>query len=300
MIDLHLVTFFFNFESYCYSDIYSQLEGFEGELDLELTFLGSGGGRFATITQKRMTGGFRIDDIDGKNIHVDPGPGALVRTYQFGLSPMKLNGVFVSHSHTDHYTDAEVLIEAMTRGMTRKKGFLVGSKSVVEGYERWGPCISEYHRSIPGVDVLSAGDSIEIDNLKVTATKTKHGDPKGVGFKFDIDDFIISYTSDTGYLPELAGEHEGADVLIASVIRSGDDRLHGHLCGDDFQKLVEEVSPKLAIMTHLGMKFIMDNPEKEAKRLRINTGKKIIAARDGMKIDLDEYRPKQQTLDEFK
>ena len=82
---------------------------------MKLTFLGSGGGRFATITQKRMTGGFRIDDIDGMNIHVDPGPGALVRTYQFGLSPLKLNGVFVSHSHTDHYTDAEVLIEAMTR-----------------------------------------------------------------------------------------------------------------------------------------------------------------------------------------
>ena len=45
---------------------------------MKLTFLGSGGGRFATITQKRMTGGFRIDDIDGMNIHVDPGPGALV------------------------------------------------------------------------------------------------------------------------------------------------------------------------------------------------------------------------------
>ncbi|MDP3035798.1 MAG: MBL fold metallo-hydrolase, partial [Methanobacteriaceae archaeon] len=45
---------------------------------------------FATITQKRMTGGFRIDDIDGKNIHIDPGPGALVRSYQFGLDPLKL------------------------------------------------------------------------------------------------------------------------------------------------------------------------------------------------------------------
>lgn len=267
---------------------------------MELTFLGSGGGRFATITQKRMTGGFRIDDIDGKNIHIDPGPGALVRTYQFGLSPLKLNGVLVSHSHTDHYTDAEVLIEAMTRGMTRKKGFLVGSKSVVEGYERWGPCISKYHRSIPKVNVLEVGDSIKIDKLKITATKTKHGDPKGVGYKLNVDDFIISYTSDTGYLPELAREHEDADVLIASVIRPGDDRLHGHLCTDDFQKLVEEISPKLAIMTHLGMKLITNNPDQEAERVSLNTGKQIIAARDGMKIDLDQFRQKQHTLDEFK
>jgi phosphoribosyl 1,2-cyclic phosphodiesterase len=266
---------------------------------MKLTFLGSGGGRFATITQKRMTGGFRIDNIDGKNIHVDPGPGALVRTYQFGLSPLKLNGVLVSHSHTDHYSDAEVLIEAMTRGMTRKKGFLVGGLSVIEGYERWGPCISEYHRSIPRVNVLEAGQSVKLDKLKITATNTKHGDPKAVGFKFELDDFIISYTSGTGYIPELSKEHKDADVLIASVIRPGSDRLRGHLCTDDFQKLVEEVSPKLAIMTHLGMKIIMNQPEQEAERVKNNTGKLVIAARDGMKIDLDEYRPKQQTLDEF-
>ena len=267
---------------------------------MKLTFLGSGGGRFATITQKRMTGGFRIDDIDGMNIHVDPGPGALVRTYQFGLSPVKLNGVFVSHSHTDHYTDAEVLIEAMTRGMTRKKGFLVGSKTVIDGYERWGPCISEYHKSIPRVHTLDAGESTKIDKLKVTATHTKHGDPKAVGFRLELDDFVISYTSDTGYIPELARDHEGADLLIASVIRPGGDRLRGHLCVDDFQKLVEEVSPKMAIMTHLGMKIIMNNPDQEAKKVSKNTGKKVIAARDGMEIDLDVFRPKQHTLDEFK
>ena len=47
---------------------------------MKLQFLGTGGGRFATISQKRMTGGFRIDDMGKRNIHVDPGPGALVVT----------------------------------------------------------------------------------------------------------------------------------------------------------------------------------------------------------------------------
>ena len=254
---------------------------------------------FATITQKRMTGGFRIDEIDGKNIHIDPGPGALVRTYQFGLNPLKLNGVLVSHCHTDHYTDAEVLIEAMTRGMTRKKGFLIGSKSVVEGYEKWGPCISDYHLSIPQVTVLEAVESKKLGKLKVTATRTKHGDPKAVGFKFQLDDFTLSYTSDTGYFEDLHREHKDTDVLLASVIRPGNDRLHGHMCSDDFEKLVKEVSPKLAIMTHLGMKLIMNHPEQEAERISENTGIRTISARDGMKIDLDDFRQKQQTLDEF-
>ncbi len=246
-----------------------------------------------------MTGGFRIDDINGKNIHIDPGPGALVRTYQFGLNPLKLNGVLVSHCHTDHYTDAEVLIEAMTKGMTRKRGFLIGSKSVVDGYEKWGPSISNYHLSKPQVTVLEAGESKKIGELKITATRTKHGDPKAVGFKFQLEDFTLSYTSDTGYFKDLHHEYRDTDVLLASVIRPGNDRLHGHMCADDFGKLVREVSPKLAIMTHLGMKLIMNHPEQEAARIQKNTGIKIIAARDGIKINLDDFKPKQQTLDEF-
>ena len=54
---------------------------------MKITFLGTGGGRFSAISQRRMTGGFRIDNLNGKNYHVDPGPGALVRTYQFGFDP---------------------------------------------------------------------------------------------------------------------------------------------------------------------------------------------------------------------
>jgi phosphoribosyl 1,2-cyclic phosphodiesterase len=254
---------------------------------------------FATITQKRMTGGFRIEDMDGKNIHVDPGPGALVRTYQFGLSPMKVNMLLVSHSHTDHYTDAEVLLEAMTRGMTRKKGTLVGSMSVIDGYEQWGPCISKYHTSKPEVLVVEEGNNHSFGKIDLTATKTVHGDPKGVGFKLTHDNFTVSYTSDTEYFPELHQHHKGADILIGSVIRAGNERIRGHMCADDFEVLVREVSPKLAIMTHLGMKFIMDHPEREAKRITNNTDINTIAARDGMNLDLNKFKIAQHTLDEF-
>ena len=254
---------------------------------------------FATITQRRMTGGFRIDGIDGKNLHLDPGPGALVRSYQFGVNPLKLHGILVSHSHTDHYSDAEVLIEAMTRGMTRNKGLVIGSTSVINGYERWGPCISEYHLSKPRVEVMEAGQTLRLDDLKITATPTVHGDPKNIGFRLEWDDFTLSYTSDTAYFDELHKYHQNADMLIASVIRPGNEKIRGHLCADEFMKLLEETSPKLAIMTHLGMKFIMDHPVEEAINISKKTGIKTLAARDGMVLDLDKFRQKQQTLDEY-
>nr|WP_319372679.1 MBL fold metallo-hydrolase [uncultured Methanobacterium sp.] len=254
---------------------------------------------FATITQRRMTGGFRIDGIDDKNLHLDPGPGALVRSYQFGVNPLKLHGILVSHSHTDHYSDAEVLIEAMTRGMTRNKGLVIGSKSVIDGYQKWGPCISSYHLSKPRVEVMEAGNNIRAGDIKITATPTKHGDPKNIGFRLEWDGFTLSYTSDTAYFEELHQHHQNADILIASVIRPGNEKIRGHMCADEFQELVDETSPKMAIMTHLGMKLITDHPVEEANKISKETGVKTIAAQDGMVIDLDNFRAKQQTLDKF-
>ncbi len=246
-----------------------------------------------------MTGGFRIDGIDGKNLHLDPGPGALVRSYQFGVNPLKLHGILVSHSHTDHYSDAEVLIEAMTRGMTRNKGLVIGSQSVINGYKQWGPCISHYHLSKPQVEVMESEQIVRLDDLKVTATPTIHGDPKNIGFRLDWDGFSLSYTSDTAYFPELHQHHQETDILIGSVIRPGDEKIRGHMCANEFQKLIKETSPKLAIMTHLGMKLITDHPVEEARRISEETGINTIAAQDGMVIDLDKFRSQQHTLDEY-
>lgn len=263
---------------------------------MKITFLGSGGGRFSAISQRRMTGGFRIDNIGGKNYHVDPGPGALVRTYQFGFDPRNLSGIFVSHSHTDHYNDAEILIEAMTRGMTKNSGTIIGSQSVLEGFERWGPCISSYHQSKSDVQVLRPGEVREIDAFSIRGTKTEHGDPAGVGFQIDYNGFKLSYTSDTGYFDELPDYHEDADILIASVLRPGNKSIPGHMCLKNFVDLINQVRPKVAVMTHLGLKMPPNTSISEAKRITKQTGVKTLAAFDGMSFNVNFNNPKRFRL----
>ena len=263
---------------------------------MRLTFLGSGGGRFSAISQRRMTGGFRIDNLGGKNYHIDPGPGALIRTYQFGFDPRNLNGVIVSHSHTDHYNDAEILIEAMTRGMTKSMGTVVGSQSVLEGYDKWGPCISAYHQSKPDRIILKPGEYSQLNNVKIKGTRTSHGDPAGVGFQMDYRGFKISYTSDTSYFEGLADDHKGADILIASVLRPGNQTINGHMCTGNFIDLIEEVKPKVAVMTHLGLKMISANPVTEARKVAKRTGVKTIAAYDGLSFNVNYNNPKRFRL----
>ena len=263
---------------------------------MKITFLGSGGGRFSAISQRRMTGGFRIDNVGGKNYHIDPGPGALIRTYQFGFDPRNLSGIFVSHAHTDHYNDAEILIESMTRGMTRFNGTIFGSRSVLEGYDKWGPCISSYHQSKSNKVVLKPGVVNEVDSIKVKGTKTNHGDPAGIGFQIDYNGFKLSYTSDTGYFDELADYHEGADILIASVLRPGNKSINGHMCSRNFIDLINKVNPKVAVMTHLGLKMISNNPVVEAKKISKQTGVKTIAAFDGLSFNVNYNNPKKFRL----
>lgn len=263
---------------------------------MKITFFGSGGGRFSAISQRRMTGGFRIDNLAGKNYHIDPGPGALVRTYQFGFNPRNLNGIFVSHAHTDHYNDAEILIEAMTRGMTREQGTIFASGSVLNGFEKWGPCISKYHQSMSDSYVLAPDVVHEVNGIKVKGCRTEHGDPAGSGFQIDNRGFKVSYTSDTGYFDGLAQDHEGADILIASVLRPGNRTIPGHMCSRNFIDLIKEVKPKVAVMTHLGLKMISSNPVTEAKKISKQTGVKTIAAFDGLSFNVNYNNPRRFRL----
>ena len=263
---------------------------------MRITFLGSGGGRFTAISQRRMTGGFRIDNLGGRNYHVDPGPGALIRTYQYGLDPRNLNGVIISHSHTDHYNDAEILIEAMTKGMTRDMGLIVGSESVLDGYDKWGPSISQYHQSKSDKIVLKPDEYRRLNNVKIKGTKTLHGDPTGVGFQINYNGFRLSYTSDTAYFEGLSKYHKGADILIASVLRPGNKTIDGHMCSRNFIDLINEVKPKVAIMTHLGLKMISANPVYEARKISKKTGVKTIAAYDGLTFKVNFKYPNKFKL----
>jgi len=101
----------------------------------KLVFLGTGGGRFSTIYQIRATGGLYL--MDGVNMHIDPGPSAAHQMHRVKLDPAKTDAVLVSHCHPDHYTDAEVMIEGMSRGGLKKRGTLLASRSVLDGSQSW-------------------------------------------------------------------------------------------------------------------------------------------------------------------
>jgi len=256
---------------------------------IEIIFLGTGGGRFATITQKRRTAGIRIIS-EGLNLHLDPGPGALVHSINEGLDPQKLNAVFVSHCHPDHYTDAEVLIEAMTRGMTIKRGVLAAAKSVLTGNNLCEPSISKYHQQMPQQKIEAVPNmKFQVGDVNVLATEARHTDPDTVGFRFETRDFgDFAYTSDTEYFEGIGKYYEGVRLLVLCVMRPAGKPWKGHMTTNDAIKIVEETRPELAVLTHLGMQMIFKGPASEAKLIKDKTGVPTVAAVDGMRINFAE------------
>lgn len=253
----------------------------------KIIFLGTAGGRFATIYQTRATGGIYISDTG--NLHIDPGPGALLQMHKHGMDPTETDCILISHCHPDHYSDAEILIEAMTRGGTQKKGMVVGSKSVMDGAGEFGPTISKYHRGLPSViRTVIPGDKFSVKGIKITATPCLHSDSTTVGFVIETKDGIISYISDTSYWDKLHEAHHGSRILILSVTRPLHARIPYHLSTEDAAEIVKEVQPEMAVLTHLGLKFIKDGPDLQAYWTYKETGIKTIAAEDGMVIEMNK------------
>ncbi|MCL2607505.1 MAG: MBL fold metallo-hydrolase [Methanomassiliicoccaceae archaeon] len=253
-----------------------------------LTFLGTGGGRYAAIYQTRSTGGVVLD-TGGKRIHIDPGPGALTNMSRIGMDPARTDAILISHCHPDHYSDAEVLIEGMCKGGIVKRGELVGSLSVMEGFEGLGPRMTHYHfNMIDRHSCVVPGDSLDVCGIDTKVTMSLHSDKTAVGFRFNTSDGVISYVCDTHFREDVVNEYKDSRILILPVTRPTKARIKCHLCTEDAVLFANAVRPELILINHMGVRMIHDGPEKEAAYVESKTGVRTVAADDLMVVNISD------------
>lgn len=250
-----------------------------------LTFLGTGGGRFATIYQVRATGGIYIHD-EGR-LHLDPGPSALAGMRSLHLDPALTDCVMVSHCHPDHYGDAEMLIEGMTKGGHRHSGKLVGPRSVLEGGGRFSQAISTYHQSLPGEVIrVAPGDRFQAAGMTVEATPAMHSDPDAVGFRFDTKAGTISYVGDSEIDERLFRAHRGARLLIINLTCTTRTKIPMHMHTETAAALISDIGPEAAVLTHFGIGVFEEGVEEQVRYIEKESGVRTIAAEDLMNIEL--------------
>ncbi len=250
-------------------------------------FLGTAGARFVVSSQIRASGGIWLS-LGKTNLYLDPGPGALVkcRSKRKKLDPADLDGIILSHRHLDHSSDVNIMIEAMTKGGFQKRGKIFAPAQALED----DPVILRYVRDyLEEVVTLREGGDYQVGEVGFsTPIRHIHRGAETYGVNFNSPSCTISYIADTKFFPQLI-EHYRGELLIINVVRLKPSDLD-HLCLEDAERIIVEVTPKVAVLTHFGMTMIRAKPWELADELSQKTGLKVIAARDGMTFELESLK----------
>jgi len=248
-----------------------------------ITFLGTAGARFVVTSQLLASGGLWLN-LGGTEVLVDPGPGCIVQVTKRKLKAEKLSAIIVSHRHLDHSADVNIMIEAMTRGGFKRHGWLFAPADAL-GTE---PVIFSYLKDfLDGIEVLQEGKSYSIGNISFD-TPIRHIHPvETYGLRFKTGEHIFSYIADSRYFDGI-WQNYGGELLIINVVFLEPGRPIDHLSVPDAERIIRELKPRVAILTHFGMTMWRAKPWEIAQKLSEETGIRVIAARDGMKFDLSQ------------
>jgi phosphoribosyl 1,2-cyclic phosphodiesterase len=252
-----------------------------------IKFLGTAGARFVVMKQLRASGGVWLS-VGKTNLYIDPGPGALVRCLNSKprLEPSTLDGILLTHKHLDHSGDVNVMIEAMTEGGFKKRGVLFAPR---DAFEEDSVVLKYVMGYVEKVEVLKEDSEYRIGDVQFSTTRRHRHRVETYGMNFEISPHTVSLVTDTKFFPELPNLYRG-EIMVIHVVRLkpiGDDPID-HLSMEDVRTIIKKTKPKLTILTHFGMTMIKAKPWVVAAELEKELGLKVIAASDGMKLDLEE------------
>lgn len=229
---------------------------------MELVIIGSSG------TYPRPGGACNsyLVRTEKNKILLDIGPGSLSKLFKW-QDPGRLDAIFISHMHPDHFTDIFPLryylqfsaekdklpIKVFAPAGSKEKILSLSSDSNIEGFE-----------SVFDWRELSDSLNIMIGDLEVKADEVPHLSPT-FALTITRGEKKIFYTSDTAYDESLIDLAAGADIFLceASLTRDINDGV-AHLNGLQAGKLANGAAVSKLILTHLWPHFDSEEILKDA------------------------------------
>lgn len=213
-------------------------------------------------------------ETDEVTVLFDAGRGAMQRLYQLGVSTADLEGIFLTHLHSDHVVG---LVDLWLTGwvVNRREEPLmvygpVGTRALVDHLRQAFAFdveirTAEARRSPEGIriDVFEIEDGFvwEEDGVTVRAFTVDHRPIEpAFGFRLDSGGRAVALSGDTRYSESLIRHAAGVDLLIHEVAEAPEafktehpdlPRLAHHTQAEGAGRVFAAVSPKLAVYSHL-------------------------------------------------
>jgi phosphoribosyl 1,2-cyclic phosphodiesterase len=270
-------------------------------MEPKIIFLGVAGDHYVAGKQIRGSAGIVIQ-ADDAQLHIDPGPGTLVRNRQYSVNARENTAILVSHAHINHCNDVNALISATTANGIDHTSVLICSKSLLQGLDGKAPFLTDFHKtSVERAIGVEPGNKIGLDKVDIEVLKTRHSDASGIGFRIKTADYSIVYSGDTGYFEGIEEQYKPADILILNVQEPFERNIEGRLNAEDAVKIIKKTRPVFAIVTHFGVKMLKADPIFVAREIQKQSGIMTMAAKDGITINPLSYsaRMRQKKLTSY-
>ena len=184
----------------------------------QIIFLGTAGDSFVLSKQERLAGGIIIQ-AENTQLHLNPGPGALVAAALARIDLRKTSAVIVTDNSLLHAHDTNAIIDIMTSGCFDTKGLLLAAKTALtqENQEIMPRISKEYQNAVERIVLLQEETRISYNDVQVETIKIKNTDKAAVGIKIITPHFSLGYTGKTKYTTKLYEQFIDVEVLIVDL-----------------------------------------------------------------------------------
>jgi ribonuclease Z len=187
----------------------------------------------------------------------DAGPGSTLKLEMSGVDVSSINGLFLTHYHSDHIGDiGELMLKRWASNVATKPLVIygpVGLEQVVTGFEMAYELDKGYRIAHHGQELMSeetfGGDVIEFDlgsdlttskvvyssgDVEVIAFNVDHSPVfPAVGYRVNYKDRSVVISGDTIYTDSLIDHAMGADLFVCEALHMG------------FSKMISDASENL-------------------------------------------------------
>jgi len=240
-----------------------------------------------------------------------------------GNDPLWLDGILLTHIHSDHTGGFQEVFERMRWAglIDSTDKFVIGNRTCIDGHRDFdcGPLLDKYKKRVVRALALEPGMSVRIKDVEIRATYAKHVEAVDgerrledscLGYKIITRHGVLGITGDTEWHPRLAEDFAGADLIIAYVTQEAEragsrtQKDYGLTIPNEFHRQflgelgVAELSknlkpPKGVILTDFGDQLKSPGgdydimPGMMAARLEEEVGVPMKAAAPGMVVHMD-------------
>ena len=242
--------------------------------EIKVTLLGTG----TPAPVMNRFGPSILVEAGGQKFLFDAGRGALQRLTQVKLSWRDVNGVFLTHLHSDHVVGFPDLWLTGWLTAQREAPLQVwgpkGTKNMVSHLEQAYEFdirmrLADEHASATGVVILASdiagGFVVEKNGVKITAFDVDHAPVEpAFGYRIDFAGRSVVLSGDTRFSENLIRHAAGVDVLVHEVIAPETYRRAGvapelaqtimvhHTTPEQAGEVFARAKPRLAVYSHIG------------------------------------------------